>query len=90
MRRSLIAGNWKMNLDRVSAVELVKTLVEGSRDVNDRDILICPSYPLLPVVKEFLNGSNIWLGAQNMHFEKKELLLEKFQWTCLDLWGVNG
>ena len=71
MRRSLIAGNWKMNLDRKSSIELVKTLVEGSKDVNDRDILVCPSYPLLPIVKEVLNGSNIWLGAQNMHFEEE-------------------
>ena len=71
MRRAFIAGNWKMNLEKDSAVELVKSLVENTKNVNDRDILICPSYPLLPVIDELVRGTNIWLGAQNMYHEKK-------------------
>ena len=71
MRRAFIAGNWKMNLDRNSALDLVKSLVDGTKSIKDRDILICPSYPLIPVVNDILVGSNIWLGAQNMYYEKK-------------------
>ena len=71
MRRALVAGNWKMNLEKDSAVELVKTLVEGTKDIDDRDILVCPSYPLLSIVYDVLKGSNVWLGAQNMYYEKK-------------------
>lgn len=71
MRRGFIAGNWKMNLEKNTAIELVKALIKGSEDVSDRDILVCPSYPLLSVVNDILGDSNIWLGAQNMYFEKK-------------------
>ncbi len=71
MRRALIAGNWKMNLDRGGAEALARALVEGTSEVNDRDILICPSFPLIPAVYTVVKGSNVWLGAQNMYFEKK-------------------
>ncbi len=71
MRRALIAGNWKMNLDRGGAEALARALVEGTSEVNDRDILICPSFPLIPAVYAVVKGSNVWLGAQNMYFEKK-------------------
>ncbi len=71
MRRAFIAGNWKMNLEKGSAVELAKALVNGTRNITDRDVLICPSFPLLPIVNDVVSGSNIWLGAQNMYYEKK-------------------
>ncbi|RKX92063.1 MAG: triose-phosphate isomerase [Spirochaetes bacterium] len=71
MRRAFIAGNWKMNLEKGSAVELAKALVDGTRNITDRDVLICPSFPLLPIVNDIVSGSNVWLGAQNMYYEKK-------------------
>ncbi len=71
MRRALIAGNWKMNLDREGAEQLVRALVEGAKDVTDRDILVCPPFPLIPAVFTVVKGSNVWLGAQNMYYEKK-------------------
>jgi len=71
MRRAFIAGNWKMNLEKGSAVGLAKALVDGTKNITDRDILICPSFPLLPIVNDVVSGSNVWLGAQNMYYEKK-------------------
>ena len=71
MRRAFIAGNWKMNLEKGSAVGLAKALVDGTKNITDRDILICPSFPLLHIVNDVVSGSNVWLGAQNMYYEKK-------------------
>jgi len=71
MRRPFIGGNWKMYLDRSRGVELTRSLVKGTEDVLDRDILICPGFPLLSDVAEELKESRIKLGAQNMYCEKE-------------------
>jgi len=71
MRRAFIGGNWKMYLDRRSAVELSRSLVKGMEDVHERDVLICPGFPLLSQVAEELAGSKVKLGAQNLYFEKE-------------------
>ncbi|RUM40480.1 MAG: triose-phosphate isomerase [Desulfurobacterium sp.] len=71
MRRLLIAGNWKMYKTIPEAFDLVRELKELVKDVNDRDILVCPPFTALyPVFKE-LEGSNIVLGGQNMYFEEQ-------------------
>ncbi len=71
MRKPFIAGNWKMFLDNTTGVELAKALVDGTKDVVDRDILICPAFPLLSDVAKAVKGSRINLGAQNMYYEKE-------------------
>jgi len=70
MRRTLVAGNWKMNNDVKTSLELVEKLKALSKGFNaDVDVLICPPFVSLYSVKQSLNGSSIKLGAQNMHFE---------------------
>jgi triosephosphate isomerase len=71
MRRAFIGGNWKMFLNRSRGVELAKSLVDGTRDIEDRDVLICPAFPLLSDVAKAVQGSRIQLGAQNLYFEKE-------------------
>jgi len=71
MRRPFIGGNWKMYLDRESGIELARALVTGAAGVRDRDILICPAFPLLSDIGRELAGSSIRLGAQNVYFEKE-------------------
>lgn len=69
-RISIIAGNWKMNKTVEESVELVNTLKQRVNDVYGREVLVCPPFVSLVVVKELLKNSNVKLGAQNMHFEK--------------------
>ncbi len=70
MRRPLIAGNWKMNTTRASAVELAAALAGESTQIGtDTDVLVCPPYPWLLPVGEALAGSRIQLGAQNAWHE---------------------
>jgi len=70
MRTPLIAGNWKMNNNIEESLKLVETLINLTTTINNSvDILICPPFTALYPIKKLLNGSNIKLGAQNMHFE---------------------
>jgi len=69
MRRPLIAGNWKMNLDRAAAVALAEGVVREARNVDGVDLAVCPPSPYLDAVAVALAGSRVALGAQNMYHE---------------------
>ncbi len=71
MRKPFIAGNWKMFLTRSTGIELAKAIAHGSGDAGDRDVLVCPSFALLGDVADAVKGSNVLIGAQNMHFENE-------------------
>ena len=67
MRRTLIAGNWKMNTDHAAAVALAEGVAKGSGDVENADLLVCPPSIYLESVGKALDGSPVALGAQNMY-----------------------
>ena len=70
MRKPIIAGNWKMNKTPAEAVELVKGLIPLVQDAKC-DVVVCPTAVCLPAVAEVIKGTNIKLGAQNVHFAEK-------------------
>jgi len=69
MRKSLIAGNWKMYKTPKESVEFIKGLKESIKTYSDRDILVCPPFTSLFSVSEILKEASIKLGAQNVFFE---------------------
>ncbi|MGG7162602.1 triose-phosphate isomerase [Clostridium ihumii] len=69
MRKPIIAGNWKMNKDISEATKLVEDLIPLVKDANC-DVVVCPSFIALQKVRELTKGTNIKVGAQNMHFEE--------------------
>ena len=71
MRVPIIAGNWKMNKNVAEAVELVRALRESTAAVEKVEMVVCPPFVSLTVVKEALAGSKIGLGAQNVYWEEK-------------------
>ena len=71
MRKPIIAGNWKMYKTRAEALELVNGLKRELTGVSSVDIVVCPPFTSLQAVKDILTGSNIELGAQNVHWEIK-------------------
>lgn len=71
MRRPFIGGNWKMFLDAAEGKRLAEELVDVTKDVKDRDIMICPAFPLLQVVSRTVKGSGLFVGAQNMYYENE-------------------
>ncbi|MDR5658971.1 triose-phosphate isomerase [Serpentinicella sp. ANB-PHB4] len=70
MRKPLIAGNWKMNGDMKTSYKLITELKEGILN-SDVETLICCPFTLINEVSTLIKGSNIKLGAQNMHWENK-------------------
>lgn len=71
MRIPVIAGNWKMNKNIVESVSLVKELKDFVRGIKGVDVVVCPPFTSLWVVKEIINETNIHLGAQNMYWDTK-------------------
>lgn len=69
MRKPIIAGNWKLNKTEKEAVELVTALRNALVDVDGVDIVVCPVFTALGVVRDVLIDSNIALGAQNLYWE---------------------
>ncbi|MBU3804460.1 MAG: triose-phosphate isomerase [Candidatus Cellulosilyticum pullistercoris] len=70
MRKKIVAGNWKMNMTPTSAVELINSL-KDKINTTDVEVVVCPPFVCLPAVLEAVKGTNIGVGAQNMHFEEK-------------------
>ena len=68
-RVPLIAGNWKMHGAGSQAAQLAADVVAAVRGVADRDVLIAPPFPALPLVAERLRGSRVLLAGQNLHWE---------------------
>lgn len=69
MRKKIVAGNWKMNMTPAKAVELIDSL-KNEINTNEVDVVVCPPFVCLPAVLEAVKGTNIAVGAQNMHFEE--------------------
>ena len=65
MRKTFIAGNWKMHKTPAEAVELADELKLGLKNTKHK-IMVAPSFTSLAAVSEIIKGSNILLGAQNM------------------------
>ena len=70
MRRKVIAGNWKMNMLPNEAIALIEGLTPLVKDTKN-DVIIC--VPFIDLFYSLLSvqGTNIKVGAQNMHFEEK-------------------
>jgi triosephosphate isomerase (TIM) len=72
-RRKIVAGNWKMHLLREDAASFCRELRRGlaARDAAPAagvaEVVLFPSYPLLPLVAAELAGSEVQVGAQDLH-----------------------
>lgn len=69
IRKPMVAGNWKMNKTISEAAELLEALKPELKDIESVDLVVCTPYIDLPLAKEALAGSNIKVGAQNLHWE---------------------
>lgn len=69
-RKKIAAGNWKMNKTPSEAVEFVNGLKEKVAGASAEVVAVVPSIALSEV-KKAVEGSNIKVGAQNMHWEEK-------------------
>lgn len=72
MRKKIVAGNWKMNLNLQEGVALAKELNEAlTADKPNCDVVICTPFIHLASVAKELEGSVIGLGAENCADKEK-------------------
>lgn len=69
MRLPFVAGNWKMYKTIAETRHLVSELVPGLQAVQGVEKVICPPFTVLLAASALLEGTDIGLGAQNMHWE---------------------
>jgi triosephosphate isomerase len=69
MRKPVIAGNLKMNLNRVGLVALLEGVKRGVGTAPPCEVVYCPPFTLLTQAADVLAGSPVGLGAQEMHWE---------------------
>ena len=71
MRTKIVAGNWKMNKTATEAAALVADIRQAVQDGKGTvEVVVCPPFTDLKTAAEALQGSNIGLGAQNMHWKE--------------------
>jgi len=69
MRKPIIAGNWKMNMSIADAINFVSA-IKGQVNDTDVDVILCAPFTILKDLKQAVAGTDIKVGAQNMHFEE--------------------
>lgn len=67
MRKAIIAGNWKMNKTPAEGVKLVEELKPLVKDATC-DVVVCVPATDIYAVGQAIKGTNIHLGAENVHW----------------------
>ncbi len=88
MRTPIIAGNWKMNNTPAEAEMLVTELIPLVADAS-AEVVVCPTFVCLETVAKLIKGTNIKLGAQNIHYEKKGAFTGEISGAMLTALGVE-
>jgi triosephosphate isomerase (TIM) len=70
-RRLFIAGNWKMHHNAAAARQQLETLKAKVAGVKTVDIAVCPTFTSLAAAAAVAAGSNVKIGAQNVHWAEK-------------------
>ncbi|MBO4384335.1 MAG: triose-phosphate isomerase [Clostridia bacterium] len=87
-RRKFIAGNWKMNMTPCEAEKLVAELVPLVKDA-EAEVVVCPPYVDIPFVAPIIKGTNVRLGAQNIHWADKGAFTGEVAANMLKALGVE-
>ncbi len=88
-RRTVIAGNWKMNFTPAEATAFlneIKPMIEGK---DNCDVIFCAPYVTIAAALEAAKGSKITIGAENVHFEAKGAYTGEVSTGMLQAIGVN-
>ena len=68
MRRTVIAGNWKMNMTPAQTKNFITELAPMVAGQDKCDIVLCVPYVDIATAVEAAKGTNIHVGAENVHF----------------------
>ncbi len=70
MRKTVIAGNWKMNQTPAQTKDFITALAPMVAGKDACDIVLCVPFVDIAAAVEASNGTNIHVGAQNVHFKE--------------------
>ena len=90
-RKVIVAGNWKMNKTAAEGVALVNALKPLVADVCSccAEIVVCPTFTTLSAVVEACKGSNVKVGAQNVHWAESGAFTGEISAAMLKEAGVE-
>ena len=88
MRRTVAAGNWKMNMTPTQAVDLINRLAPLCKS-DDVDVIFCVPSIDIPAAMEAAKGTNICIGAENVYFEEKGAYTGEISPAMLEDAGVK-
>ena len=88
MRRKVIAGNWKMNMLPNEAMAMI-TELEPLVKETENEVILCVPFTDLFYAINIAQGTNIKIGAQNMHFEEKGAFTGEVSGKMLKSIGVE-
>ena len=88
MRRKVIAGNWKMNMLPNEAINYIEAFTPLVKDA-EAEVILCVPYTDLFYCLMNAQGTNIKIGAQNMHFEEKGAYTGEVSGSMLKSIGVE-
>jgi triosephosphate isomerase len=73
MRKPFVAGNWKMNTDSHTSVQLAELIVSGSCELagNSVTVAVCPPFVYMQSVAKAVSASHVAVGAQDVYYEAK-------------------
>jgi triosephosphate isomerase (TIM) len=90
MRRNIIAGNWKMNKSVEESAKLAADLVQAVAGKSLKaEIVICPTFLALDRVASITKGTQVQLGAQDVHWENQGAFTGKVSTDMLKALGVT-
>ena len=87
-RKPFIVGNWKMNMTAKSGAELIASLVPLVKDANC-DVALCVPAILIPEMTKAAAGTNIAIGAENVHWAKSGAYTGEISADMLKEYGVK-
>jgi triosephosphate isomerase len=70
-RQPIVAGNWKMNTTIAEGLALVDAMLPRLQEFSSVERVVCPPFVSLQAIAERLRGTDIRVGAQNVHPEPK-------------------
>lgn len=88
MRKKVIAGNWKMNKNPEEAKEFMKEFIPLVAN-SENEVVICAPFIDLKCLVKHTQGTNVKIGAQNMHWEEAGAYTGEISGSMLKSIGVE-
>ncbi len=89
MRKTVIAGNWKMNMTPSAAGKFITELAPMVKGMDKCDIVLCVPFVDIAAATAAAAGTNIHIGAQNVHFAESGAYTGEISAAMLKETGVE-